>query len=257
LSNVAETIEPVRISIITAAYNAASTLPLLIESLRSQTDQTFEWVVVDGGSRDETVRLLREAGAVLTRWISEPDFGIYHALNKALALATGEYYVVVGCDDTLAPDAVEAFRRAADETRADIIAAPVRVGDRIEQPRTRLAWLRSGPPQVAAHSVGTLIRRSLHDELGLYSRRYPIAADTFFLLEAERAGKRFAHLDTVVGRFGTAGASSADMLGALCESWRANVAVRGRYWLQLPLFVLRLLVNGPRIVRRTAKRHLA
>jgi glycosyltransferase involved in cell wall biosynthesis len=245
------------ITIITATYNAAPLLPGLIASLRAQTDHNFEWVVADGASTDGTQAVLRDASDVVTCWISEPDFGIYHALNKALALATGEYYVVVGCDDTLAPDAVEAFRRAAIETRADIIAAPVRVGDRVEQPRTRLAWLRSGPPQVAAHSVGTLIRRSLHDELGLYSRRYPIAADTLFLLEAERAGKRFVHLDAVVGSFGTAGASSADTLGALCESWRANVAVRGRYWLQLPLFVLRLLVNGPRIVRSTARRRPA
>lgn len=245
------------ISVITASFNTASTLPGLISSLRGQSARDFEWIVIDGASNDGTQAILQDASDVVTRWVSEPDFGIYHALNKALALATGEYYLVAGCDDTLEPHAIEVFRNAALDTQADIVAAPVRVNGSVEQPRTRLAWLRSGPPGVAAHSVGTLIRRSLHDELGLYSRHYPIAADTLFLLEAERVGKRFACLDTVVGSFGTAGASSADTLGALCESWRASVAVRGHYWLQLPLFVLRLLHNGPRIARRTTKRRPA
>jgi glycosyltransferase involved in cell wall biosynthesis len=242
------------ISVITATYNAAPTLPALIASLRAQTRRDYEWVIVDGASSDGTQDLLRGATDVATRWISEADFGIYHALNKALALARGEYYLVVGSDDTLLPDAIEAFALAAATSGADVIAAPVLVNGVAVQPRRNLAWLRSGPPMVAAHSVGTLIRRSLHDELGLYSRRYPIAADTFFLLRAERTGKSFARLDAVVGSFGTGGASSADTLGALCESWRANVAVRGLYWLQLPLFVLRLLVNGPRIARSTARR---
>ena len=89
------------ISIITATFNSAQTLPTLIASIRAQSDRSFEWIVVDGGSRDDTVALLRDAGDVVTRWISEPDFGIYHALNKALLLAQGSYYLVVGSDDTL------------------------------------------------------------------------------------------------------------------------------------------------------------
>jgi glycosyltransferase involved in cell wall biosynthesis len=242
------------ITIVTATFNSASSLPALIASLRAQTDRSFEWIVVDGGSSDSTVDLLRDAAEVVTRWISESDFGIYDALNKALALASGEYYLVVGSDDILLPDAVAVLEAASVRTRADVVAAPVWVDDAVISPQRRWAALRSGPPRVAAHSVGSLIRRSLHDELGLYSKRFPIAADTHFLLRAAHSGKRFAYIDTPVGRFGSAGASSTDTLGALCESWRAGVAVQGRYWLTLPLFVLRLLVNGPRIARAARKR---
>jgi glycosyltransferase involved in cell wall biosynthesis len=243
-----------KISILTATYNAESTLPALIECLRQQTDRTFEWVVVDGGSTDNTVELLRGAGDVVTRWVSEPDFGIYHALNKGLAMVRNEYYVVAGSDDAFEPDAIASFARAAAESGADVIAAPVRVDGAVVQPRTTLSWLRSGPPMVAAHSVGTLIRRALHDEIGPYSRRFPIAADTHFLLRAIQRRKRFVRIPNVVGRFGTDGASSADPLGALSESWRANVEVRGGYWLQLPLFVLRLLANGSRIAAGPRRR---
>lgn len=241
------------ISIITATFNSADTLPALIASLRGQSDRDFEWLVIDGGSTDATLNMLLRADDVVTRWVSEPDFGIYDALNKGLALARADYYVVVGSDDTLMPCAVTAFRAAASATDADVIAAPVHVGGAVVQPRRRHAWLRSGPPLVAAHSVGTLIRRSLHEEIGPYSRKYPISADTHFLLQVAHRNKRFAYVESVVGTFGTGGTSSRDTLGALCESWRANVAVRGNYWLQLPLFVLRLLVNGRRIARAAGR----
>lgn len=94
------------ITVITATYNASKVLPGLIDSLRSQTDQDFEWIVVDGASTDGTVELVEAAGDVVTRWVSEPDFGIYHALNKALGLATGEYYLVLGADDRLRTEGV-------------------------------------------------------------------------------------------------------------------------------------------------------
>ena len=237
------------ISVITATYNAERDLPALIASLRAQTSRDFEWVIVDGASSDRTVDLLRGASDIATRWISEPDFGIYHALNKGLALARGEYYLVLGSDDTLLPGAIEAFAGAAAAEGADVVAAPVLVEGIAVHPRRHRPWLRSGPPMVAAHSVGSLIRKSLHDEIGPYSRRFPIAADTYFLLQVAQRQKRFAYLSDPVGSFGTAGLSSGDTLGALTESWRANVAVRGRFWLQLPMFLARLVANGGRIVR--------
>ena len=237
------------ISVITATYNAECDLPALIASLRAQTSRDFEWVIVDGASSDRTVDLLRGASDIATRWISEPDFGIYHALNKGLALARGEYYLVLGSDDTLLPGAIEAFAGAAAAGSADVIAAPVLVDGVAVRPRRNRPWLRSGPPMVAAHSVGSLIRKSLHEEIGPYSRRFPIAADTYFLLQVAQRQKRFAYLSEPVGSFGAAGLSSGDTLGALTESWRANVEVRGRFWLQLPLFLARLVANGGRIVR--------
>jgi len=240
------------ISVITATRNAERHLPALIASLRAQTSRDFEWVIVDGASSDGTLELLRGASDMATRWISEPDFGVYHALNKGLALARGEYYLVIGSDDSLLPGALEAFSGEAAASGADVIAAPVLVDGITVHPRRRLAWLRSGPPMVAAHSVGSLIRKSLHDEIGPYSRRFPIAADTYFLLQAIQRKKRFGYLNEAVGSFGTAGLSSGDTLGALTESWRATVAVRGRFWLQLPLFLARLVANGSRIARRSS-----
>jgi len=217
--------------------------------LRDQEHRDFEWVVVDGGSTDGTRQFLERSSDIVTHWVSEPDFGIYHALNKALAMARGDYYVVLGADDQLAPGALRAYARAAGQTNADVISARVRIDGVVVSRRKVAGGLRSGPPGVSAHSVGSLIRRSLHNELGFYSRRLPIAADTLFLLSALKAGKRFEYLDEIVGSFGTSGVSSSDTLGALTESMRAHIQVDGRWLLHVSLFFLRLLRNAHRIRR--------
>lgn len=240
------------ISVLTATYNAQATLATLMASLAAQTRRDFEWVVVDGGSTDGTLALLR--GTTLSvRWISEPDGGIYDALNKALRLARGEYYLVVGADDELEPRAIEVLAAAA-TSGADLVAGAVRVGATIVPARRRWPALRSGPPRVAAHSVGTLIRRALHDEIGDYSRRYPIAADSHFLLQAWRRGKRFAYVPQVLGRFGRDGLSSGDTLGALCESFRARVEVCGGLLPQSVLLLARLARNAGRIEAQRRRR---
>lgn len=89
------------ITIITATYNAASYLPTLIASIREQTYKNFEWVVMDGGSTDGTVEILRVNADVVGYWSSEPDKGIYNAWNKALRHASGEWICFLGADDYL------------------------------------------------------------------------------------------------------------------------------------------------------------
>jgi glycosyltransferase involved in cell wall biosynthesis len=243
-----------KISILTATYNAAPHLPRLIESLRAQTDQNFEWIVMDGGSQDETVAQLRDASDIVSHWLSEPDFGIYHALNKAIGVATGSYYLVMGADDSLHPTAIANFRKAALNSNADIISAPV-VVDGVEiAPPQRLTWWRSSPLFVSAHSVGSLIKTKLHQELGLYSRRFPIAADTYFFLQVWKAGKSVHHFQEPVGTFGSTGVSGTDTLGGLCESFRANAEVRGFLVVHLLLLALRVMKNSIRINEDLSRR---
>ena len=245
----------ISISIITATFNARATLPALVESLRGQTDRNFEWVVVDGGSTDGTLDELRRAGDLVPQCASEPDFGIYDALNKGLRRARGDYYLVVGADDVLAPTAIANYRQAALASGADVLSAPIWVGDCLMRPRQGREWMRSGPPMVSAHSVGALIRRQLHAQHGDYSRKFPIAADTYFLLQLQRAGARFVHLEEPAGHFGTEGVSGTDLLGALTESFRANALVRGHWLLHFGLFTLRVLRHARRIGQQTrAKR---
>lgn len=236
------------ITVVTVTRNAAPRLPGLIDSLRAQTDRDFEWVVVDGASTDGTVDLIEGAGDVVSKWISEPDCGIYDAMNKAVKLASGEFYLVCGADDRLAPSAVADYRRAASETSADIISACVETERGVARPSQGQPWRRGQSAFVSHHSVGTLIRTRLHDEFGLYSRRFPIAADQYFLKRVcTSPGVRFAAAEFIAGRYAIEGLSGTDIPGTMAEFFRVQLETERFASLQILLYGMRLMRHFGRI----------
>lgn len=241
------------ISIITATYNAAPVLSGLVESLRHQTDRDFEWVVMDGGSTDGTVELLRSLDDLPLVWHSAPDFGIYDALNKGIELARGEYYLVVGADDVLEPAAVANYKKLGAETGADILTAAVDYRGALgilSRPRGP-SWLRGQMAYVTGHSVGAAFRRSLHERktVGFYSKAFPICADQLFIKRAVHSGARVAVGDFLAGRFGADGVSTVNVAGVLTEFFRVQLQTERCKSLQVVLFILRLLKHFPKLVR--------
>ena len=91
-----------KISIITAAFNAADTIADTIRSVSSQTHPEVEHIIVDGGSKDSTRDILDENIAFLDRVVSEPDEGLYYAMNKGIALASGDVVGILNADDVYA-----------------------------------------------------------------------------------------------------------------------------------------------------------
>jgi glycosyltransferase involved in cell wall biosynthesis len=248
------------ISIITVTFNAASALPTLLESLRAQVDRDFEWVVMDAASTDGTVDILQAAGDVLWAWRSEPDFGIYDAMNKALRLASGEYYLVCGADDRLAPTAVADYREAIRKTSADVISACAETDAGIRRPGLGQSWRYGHAAFVSYHSVGTLIRRSLHERFGYYSRRFPIAADQYFLKQVCMAPTvKFVTADFVAGHYSLEGMSGCDIPGTMSEFFRIQLETERYAAAQVILYGLRMLCHFGRLVaygkaKRTAAR---
>lgn len=238
-----------RISILTATYNAQATLPALAASLVAQTDADFEWVVVDGASSDGTLACVEATPLARKVVLSEPDFGIYDALNKGLRRASGEYYLVVGADDVLEPDTIANYRRAVETAaeRPDIVTAAIRSGDRLCHRHEGKGWLYGLQGYVSAHTMGALIRRDLHDRFGAYSRKFPIAADQYFIKRAAQGGARILACDFCAGRFGDGGVSSVDTAGTLTEFLRVQLATERNKALQLLLFFLRVLKNYRRL----------
>ncbi|WP_343695590.1 glycosyltransferase family 2 protein [Flavobacterium sp.] len=89
-----------KISIITVCYNSASTIEKTIKSVASQTYKNIEYIIVDGNSKDNTIDIIKKHENNITKWISEPDKGLYDAMNKGLALATGDLIGILNSDDT-------------------------------------------------------------------------------------------------------------------------------------------------------------
>ena len=88
-----------KISIITVCYNSAATIEKTIKSLMAQTYRDIEYIVVDGDSNDSTLDIVKKYENQITKWISEPDNGLYDAINKGIAFATGDIIGVLNSDD--------------------------------------------------------------------------------------------------------------------------------------------------------------
>lgn len=235
------------ISVVTATYNSVAQLPRLIGSLRAQTDKDFEWVVADGGSTDGTLALLRDTTDLKAVISSQPDCGIYDALNRAIKMSSGEYYVVIGADDRFSSNAIADFRKAALESGADIVAARVMSRGQLLRVREGKAWRYGAGAFITSHSVGTLFRKALHEQFGFYSRKLTIAADSLFVKQACLGGAKRYAASFVAGEFNAGGASTVDIAGALSDLLRVQLLTGENKPLQIALFVFRLVKHYKRI----------
>jgi glycosyltransferase involved in cell wall biosynthesis len=238
------------ISVITVTYNAESYLPILIESLRNQTDKDFEWVVVDGVSKDQTVTLISNASDVVTKWISEPDFGIFHAMNKAVSMVTGEYYLVLGADDYLLPHAIAKYKEYAKRLKPDIVTAKILIRGKVHKGEPNIPWIYGAHAYITEHSVGTLIKRSLHEKFGMYSNRFSVGADFYFLkIVCSDRDTSTCRADFVAGEYGTFGISSMDKAAGFCDYFRIQFETENYKVFQVFYFVLKLIWRIPTLIR--------
>lgn len=251
------------ISIIVAVRNGAATLNRCLQSVASQTYRQYELIVIDGGSTDGTQEILHTRASELAYWVSEPDHGIYHAWNKALARARGEWICFLGADDYLwAPDTLE--RLAPVLARA---YPPVRVvygqvasvnGRGGEMQRVGEDWgsARERFDQIMClPHTGLMHHRSLFQTHGQFDESFRIGGDYEMLLRELRTGDALFVPDLVVAGMGHGGVSSdpAGSLQLMREFRRAQVmhgaARPSRRWLvaytkaHLRVWLWRLLGN--------------
>jgi glycosyltransferase involved in cell wall biosynthesis len=229
------------LTVVTATKNCAGLIGTLIESLRHQTDGNFTWLVVDGRSTDTTLDVIAQSGLASVCVSSELDFSIYDALNRAALLCSTDYYMVLGADDVIRPDCIANYRKIASETNADLVLAAVETFGTIRLPMRGKRWLRGGNAICASHSVGTLIRRDLHERFGHYSNRYVNAADMHFVLKVASApDTRVVPGPFVAGSFSNDGISSVDEMASLADFFRLQLAFGEGRFRQLMLYALRV-----------------
>lgn len=232
------------ISIVTATFNAAEHLPRLIASLCAQTCKNFEWVVADGGSTDGTLELLRQVDGFDVIVDSRPDHGVYDAINRSLRISSGHYYIVVGADDVLFDDAIYNFLLHIDSDDFDIISACVLYEHaKVLSAKKKFKFLYGQNCYVSVHAVGCLIKKSLHERFGFYSKSFPVGADFLFLKTVGDAGCRIHHASFISGEFGHHGLSNIDYLCSLTDVYRAQIKTGENKWLQTLIFFARLLKN--------------
>ena len=95
-----------KISIITVCFNSEKTIEKTFKSVQSQTHKNIEYIVVDGGSKDSTLDLIKKNESIVSKWISEPDKGLYDAMNKGIEMATGDIVGILNSDDIFTDEKV-------------------------------------------------------------------------------------------------------------------------------------------------------
>lgn len=194
------------ISIITITLNAEKYLEQTIQSVLSQTYKNIEYIVVDGGSTDRTVEIINKYKNQIDHFISENDEGIADAINKGIALATGDYIVFLHADDYFKNDSsLEKALEFFEET-TDIIACSIQFGKQLKiyEPRGFNFWTNfKGIPH-----QGTLCRRSLIEKLNGFDKQFQICMDFDFFLRAYHSRARLIKAPVVLAVMRDTGISS-------------------------------------------------
>lgn len=219
-------------SIITVTFNSKKYLPETIRSVLSQDGPDLEYILVDGGSTDGTLDIIRDHAARdrRIRWISEPDEGIADAFNKGIRLATGEIVGIVNADDELAPGALRVVAR---EYLADS-ECDVFHGDMLRMQGDEPLFVVKPSPvdsriwrQMPLNHPAAFVTRRGYGKVGGFDVHLRIAMDYDLVLRLYLAGCRFRYIPRVLAVMRYGGASDDRFLAGLQEV--REITVRNGY----------------------------
>lgn len=219
------------ITVVSAVFNGAQTLEKSILSVLGQTYDNVEYIIIDGGSTDSTLEIIRKYEHAIDYWISEPDAGIYDAWNKGVRLAAGDWIAFLGGDDSYTSSALQSYADfivTMRDREYEYISSNVNLVSAIGLERTvgsKWNWKTFRRYMNVAH-VGSLHHRNLFKKYGLYDTSYKMCGDYEFLL---RPGPelRAAYLGTVTVEM-RIGGTSDNGLQAMGEAKRAKICTGKR-----------------------------
>lgn len=200
-----------KVSVITISYNNAEGLQRTIESVLAQAYIDYEYIVIDGGSTDNSHSIIESYQDRIAYWVSEPDKGVYDAMNKGIAVAKGQYLHFLNSGDFYASDTVlsSVFSKEYD--------VPLLRGNQICDYGNRTErWTNLGNRQVTLYDMfvntllhqATFIRRDMFDKYGVYDDSLKIVSDWKFFFKAILGGEKTIYLSVDVVVFEMNGIST-------------------------------------------------
>lgn len=219
------------VSIVTVVLNAAATLERTISSVQAQSFPSIEHVLVDGGSTDGCLEIIRRSVRPRDFWISEKDRGISDAFNKGVALTRGRLVLILNADDWMSPDQIELSVQALNRSGADFVFGDLifydgphpkfrYVGDPGYAGVIRRRWPAVGHPTLLA-------TRDCFERIGLFDPIYRNAMDYDWLLRLHNAGARGVYCPDAVGHMTHDGVSNLQFRRTI-EEIKQIVIAHGR-----------------------------
>lgn len=236
-----------KISIITVCYNSADTITDTIASVASQQYNDKEHIIVDGASRDSTMDIVKSADSI-TRYISEPDKGIYDGMNKGLKLATGDVIGLLNADDfytnhTVLTQVAEVFK----QPNIQACFANLVYVDQDDTSHVVRYW-KSRPYQQGLFKSGWMpphptffVRKEVYEQYGLFDLSYKIAADFELLFRfIEQKNIPTAYIDNVLVNMRTGGTTNKN----LKNIWLQNIEIINTLKAAYPDFSITKFILG-------------
>jgi glycosyltransferase involved in cell wall biosynthesis len=223
-----------KLSIITINFNHLEGLKRTYDSVIGQSFRDFEWIVIDGGSTDGSREFIEEHQASFAYWCSEPDKGVYNAMNKGIGHARGEYLNFMNSGDTYF-DGESLSKVFSRERNADVVYGAMLLSDGTldhgKMMKSKIHWFDLYNDTIPHQA--SFICRKLFDEIGLYDESYRISADWYFFAKAfVLHGATFDFVPAVLARFEGGGISTDNAL-AEAENLRFHQKVFGMFFLPM------------------------
>lgn len=209
-----------KVTVVIAVYNGRKTIEKSIQSCLDQLYPNIQLIIIDGASTDGTQDILREYDSEIDYWESEPDHGVYHAWNKALKHADGEWICFIGSDDYWSgPQAIQQLVTEGVQSGAELVSGKVAIIDEQHNPKREWGkpwnWQEIKRHHCIAHP-GMLHQRSCFIRNGVYSEKYKIAGDYDFSLRLGR-NTSSAFVDKALVYMGDGGLSHSMIRKTLTE----------------------------------------
>ncbi|MGV8149905.1 MAG: glycosyltransferase family 2 protein [Alkaliphilus sp.] len=214
-----------KVSIVTVCYNSVKTIEDTIKSVINQSYSNVEYIVIDGGSTDGTIDIIRKYEKHIAKWISEPDEGIYDAMNKGILLASGELVGIINSDDWFLPETIDVVVNSY-RTNQDVTVFHGNckiINEHNEYIKKPLANFKEEKfKSMPINHPGSFIIKRAYDEIGLYSMNFRLASDYELILRFISKGKLFLYIDKTLTVMREGGVSSSDFVRSFNEARRVK-----------------------------------
>jgi len=211
-----------RITVVTPSYNQSKFIEATIQSVLDQRYANLEYIIIDGGSTDESVDVIRSYEKHLAYWVSEKDAGASHAIVKGFARATGTILAYLNSDDLYLPGSLEAVAEAMSDPAVDVVYGNMYwvdtrgsiVGEQRQTPFMSMGYLYGGS---TLQQPATFWKKQLYIKCGEMDPSYRFAFDTDLFVRFALAGAKFKHINRPIASFRIHPESKSSNESELCS----------------------------------------
>lgn len=211
------------VSIITVVYNGEKHIEQTIKSVLNQTYSNIEYLIIDGASTDNTLKIINQYKEKITQFVSEEDSGIYNAMNKGLALAKGEIIGILNADDYYFENTIQQVVEAFSASKSDLI-----YGNMVKlKTLQNIDYLKEVAPNISLieqtmpiFHPATFVKKSVYEKIGGFNEKYKLSADYDFIYRAYKNNLNFEYIPQPLTVFRIDGISSTN-----CQSYKEGYKI--------------------------------